>query len=73
MYLYVQMNDSNHIIGLVLVMLTNLNLEEQPWLFAHVILLSSASLNGTFSYFTSWKYSYHYTHKHSLFVLYNTK
>jgi hypothetical protein len=23
--------------------------------------------------FTSWKYSYHCTHKHSLFVLYNTK
>ena len=26
-------------------------------------------LNGT----TEWKYSYHCTHKHSLFVLYNTK
>ena len=36
------------------------------------IQLGFASLNGTFSSFTSWKYLYHCTHKHSLFVYHPT-
>ena len=36
-----------------------------------IFSFSSASLNGTFLSSTSWKYSYHCTHKHSLFVYYS--
>ena len=42
------------------------------WNMECSIKLCSASLNGTFSSFTLWKYSFHCTHKHSLFLYNNT-